>query len=165
MGKRGPLPKNHALKVLSGTVPMTKELIQEINAPFDFPTAPEHFNTRERRAWVDTINLLKPLKLLSRVDVAIMGAYCCAFVRWQDAEKEIQNMQSIKTGLCTTTKTGKIIGINPLITISRAAQQDMVAYAVQLGMSPSARLKMVVSVGKIIEDNPFSKLKSGDNGK
>jgi hypothetical protein len=36
----------------------------------------------------------------------------------------------------------------------------MVFYAAQLGMTPASRIKMVAGVSKIIEQNPFMKIKA-----
>lgn len=160
MGRRGPLPKNHALKVLHGTEPITAEVVEDLKEPFVPPEMPAHFNSREVDAWNRTVELIRPMMALKKVDSAVLGAYCSAFVRWQDSEKQIQRAKSIKDGLCVLDKKGKPRGISPLVLISRDAQRDMVFYAAQLGMTPASRIKMVAGVGKIIEQNPFMKIKA-----
>jgi len=160
MGRRGPLPKNPALRALHGTEPLTKEVAAELSAPAVFPDMPSHFNPREVEAWNKTIEIVRPMMTLRKVDGAVLGAYCSAFVRWQDAEKQIQLARSVKEGLCLVDKQGKPRAINPLIAISRDAQRDMIFYAAHLGMTPSSRIKMVAEVGKIVEQNPFMKIKA-----
>jgi P27 family predicted phage terminase small subunit len=162
MGKRGPLPKNHYSKVLSGTEPITKEFTEIVNSPTYIPAMPDHFIEKERKAWSETINLLKPLRIINPSDKAIIGAYCCAFIRWQDAENEIHKAKTVKEGYCTINGKGKITGISPFIRISREAQQDMVYYAAQLGMTPTSRIKIASCVGDAIKKNPFLKLKEGN---
>jgi len=159
MGRRGPLPKNPALKVLSGKAPLTKASMQEINEPFSPPAVPAHFSARERAVWDETIKLLKPLKVLKNTDSAVLGAYCSAYVRWEDAEKEIQKTKTKQSRFLMAAKDGKAGGINPLIRLSRDAQKDMLHYATMLSMTPAARLKMVATKGKEEEKNPFEKLK------
>lgn len=159
MGRRGPLPKNPALKVLSGKAPLTKAALQQINEPFSPPTVPTHFSVRERAVWDETIKLLQPLKVLKNTDSAVLGAYCSAYVRWQDAEKEIQKTKTKQSRFMIKGKDGKSHGINPLISISRDAEKDMLHYATMLSMTPAARLKMVTVKGKDEEKNPFEKLK------
>src|SRR5574343_604910 len=160
MGKRGPLPKNKALQVLHGTAPLTTEIFGELKEEFIPPPMPGHFSEREIEAWNKTIELLRPGMALRKIDGAVLGAYCSAFVRWQDAEKQIQKARSIKDGLCILDKKGKPRSISPLIIISRDAQRDMVFYAAQLGMTPASRIKMVSGASKIIEKNPFVKIKA-----
>ncbi len=160
MGKRGPFPKSKALQVLHGSKPLTMENIKELNETIIPPEMPNHFNEREVEAWKKTIELLQSSRTLKEIDGAVLGAYCSAFVRWQDAEKQIQKAKSIKNGLCILDKKGKPKKISPLITISRDAQRDMVFFAAQLGMTPASRIKMASDVGKLIEKNPFMKIKT-----
>jgi len=160
MGRRGPLPKNRALKVLSGKLPITKEAIAELNEPFVPPAIPEHLSKRERAVWNETIRLLQPLKVLKNIDAAVLGAYCSSYVRWQDAEQEIQSSGSVLSGLCLFGKDGNVQSINPLVLISRDAKKDMVFYATHLAMTPSARLKMVSGISKVVEKNPFMAIKA-----
>ena len=160
MGKRGPLPKNHVLKVLNGSEPLNSKDVAELKEEFIPPNMPEHFNEREIIIWDKTIDLLRFAMILRKVDGSVLGAYCSAFVRWQDTERKIQDAPSILEGLCILGIDGSPKSINPLILISRDAQRDMVFYAAQLGMTPASRIKMVAGVSKIIEQNPFIKIKA-----
>jgi P27 family predicted phage terminase small subunit len=160
MGRRGPMKKSMALKVLNGSEPLTKEKVEDLQEQFIPPEIPKHFNKREIETWNKTIELLRFNLTLRKVDGSVLGAYCSAFVRWQDTEKEIQKSKSIKDGLCILDDNGKPKSINPLVIISRDAQRDMVFYAAQLGMTPASRIKMVAGVSKIIEQNPFIKIKA-----
>jgi len=160
MGRRGPLPKNKALKVLSGKAPITKEALEVLNEDFVPPAPPPHFSGRELEIWKTTIALLLPLRILKSVDSSVIGAYCSAYVKWESAEKEIQSSGSALEGLCVLNDDGNPRGINPLVILSRDAQRDMVFYAAQIGMTPASRLKMVSGAVKAIEKNPFSKIKA-----
>jgi len=160
MGTRGPKPKNQVLKILHGTEPFNTPAVAELKEEFIPPDMPKHFNEREIIVWDKTIDLLCFAMILRKVDGSVLGAYCSAFVRWQDTEKQIQKAKSIKEGLCVLDKNGKPKSISPLILISRDAQRDMVFYAAQLGMTPASRIKMVAGVSKIIEQNPFIKIKA-----
>ncbi len=159
MGRRGPLPKSKSLQALHGTAPLTAEVLEDLNEEFISPDMPGHFTRAEAEAWDKTIELLRPITKLKKIDIGVLGAYCSAFVRWQSAEKEIHKSKSPNHGLCIYGEGGTL-KVHPLVTISRDAQRDMVFYAAQLGMTPASRVKMVSGVGKIIEKNPFVKLKS-----
>ena len=157
MGKRGPLPKNKALQILHGTAPLSAEVLEGMNEEFIEPDRPVHFTKQEIEAWDKTIELLRPITALKKIDVAVLGAYCSAFVRWQTAEKELYKNKT-SPDLCVFGEGGP--KINPLVTISRDAQRDMVFYAAQLGMTPASRIKMVSNGSKVIERNPFVKLRA-----
>ncbi len=143
--------------MLHGTAPLTAEVVDELNEEFIPPQMPGHFTKKEVEAWNTTVELLRPMMALKKIDAAVLGAYCSAFVRWQTAEKEICKT-NVHGGLCIFGEGG--LKINPLVTISRDAQRDMVFYAAQLGMTPASRIKMVSGAGKIIEKNPFVKIKA-----
>ena len=160
MPGQGRKPKSRAMRVLSGQLPLTKDVVKELTEPFVAPDIPSHLNERERVIWQDTLQLLQPLRVLKSVDIAVLGAYCTSFARWQDAEREIQASETIKDGLCVIGKNGTAKSINPLVIISREAQKDMVYFASQLAMTPAARLKMVSGVSKVVEKNPFMTLRA-----
>jgi len=158
MGKRGPMPKGKALQVLHGTQPLTAEVVEVINEEFVAPEMPSHFKKELAKAWNKTIELLRPMMTLRSEDGTVLAAYCSAFVRWQTAEKELCNSKEPHKGLCVKGVEG--LKVNPLVTISRDAQRDMVFYAAQLGMTPASRIKMASGASKVIERNPFIKLRS-----
>lgn len=159
MGKRGPVPKKNFLKAMSGNLPMTKDNMADtmINI-FTPPDAPEHLSPEEKMIWDRTLELLRPLKHLEVIDGAILGAYCCSYVRWCDAEKELRKAANKqKKGLVTIGANGTWV-TNPLVNISRRAQADMVTFAAQLGMTPAARLRVVIQKPSK-EENPFENIK------
>lgn len=165
MGKRGPVPKKTFLKVLSGNLSLQKKLMEDGQTQqFNPPPVPKNLSAEEKNIWDQTVELLKPLKHLENIDGAILAAYCCSYVRWAAAEKEIQksSKKSAIFGLLATGANGGAV-INPLVNISRRAQADMVTYAAQLGMTPAARLRIQM-VKDEPKENPFQKLKN-DNKK
>jgi P27 family predicted phage terminase small subunit len=161
MGKEGPIPKKKALKVLSGKLPLKKEHLQELHVEdFAPPELPEYLTPDEKEVWLRTVELLRPLRILEKIDGAVLCAYCCSYVRWQKAEKEIrkESSKSAKAGLVSLGANGGYV-INPLVNISRRCQADMVAYAAQLGMTPAARMRVQMDKPKPA-DNPFERLKN-----
>jgi len=146
------MPKSKALQMLHGTMPLKAEVVEELKEEFAPPEKPKHFEKEESDAWDKTVELLRPMMTLRKVDIAVLGAYCSSFVRWQKAEKELSG-----ANLTVGGKEGP--KVNPLVTISRDAQRDMVFYAAQLGMTPASRIKMSTGATKIIERNPWVKLR------
>ena len=159
MGKRGPMPKKKILKVLSGKLPLKKEYGTDFVVEFNPPLPPDSLTTDERNIWNKTLELLKPLRVIEEIDAAVLAAYVCSYVRWQDAEREIQkaSKQGKKYGLVSIGAAGGLV-TNPIILISRRCQSDMVTYAAQLGMTPAARLRIQV-VKDNQPSNPFQRLK------
>jgi P27 family predicted phage terminase small subunit len=162
MGKRGPLPKKKHLKDLS-RAPLTKERMQEVARIYlhtDPPDPPAHLTKEELKVWNETIDLLKPAGILQRIDAAVLAAYCCSYARWNLAESEIKEEAKkgyTLSGLVSEGANNQLV-VHPLINISRRERADMILFANQLGMTPSARMRIDTQPPKETE-NPFAALK------
>lgn len=161
MGKRGPMPKKNHLKVMSGNLPLKKEFDDFQIENLNIPKVPDHLSKEERRIWRQTIDILRPYGVIEDIDGAILAAFCCSYVRWSTSEKEIQRLSANNAVSGLLIKNARGAAINPLVIVSRRAQADAIAYAAQLGMTPSARLRLDTgeadkTVKKI---NMFEKLK------
>jgi P27 family predicted phage terminase small subunit len=163
MGKRGFVPKNKALRVLSGQLPVTTENMKDLDTQFEPPKPPSHFEENEIKIWNTTIELLRGMCVIEKIDQAVLGAYCDAFAKWQMSEREIIKLKRRKgiKALLVLGGNGNMT-VHPWVTFSKAAQKDMVFYASQLGMTPAARLR-VQAVPQRQSSNPFIKLKAGND--
>lgn len=71
------------------------------------------------------------------IDEAVLSAYCTAYARYVEAEMEIKR---IGTSIIMD-KSGKIQP-HPYLSISERASVQMLAYARELGLTPSSRLRL-----------------------
>jgi P27 family predicted phage terminase small subunit len=80
------------------------------------------------------------MRLLTKVDVAMLSASCVSFGRWRAAEEAIARMarHDEHTGalLVMTDEGAKR---NPLIRIANDSARDMRRYAGEFGVMPAAR--------------------------
>ena len=98
------------------------------------------------------------LGILTGVDRAALAAYCQAWGRWRQAERALAAMAALDpvTGaLMIKTKEGNAIQ-NPLVGVANKAMADMVRYAAEFGMTPSARTRVQAAAGGQADD-PASK--------
>lgn len=153
-GRRGPPRDAPHLKLISGT----NRADQAATGPIEIcdgsdPLAPDHLTEDELMEWTAAINLLRPMGLLSGADVGILTAYVISKCIIRDASFLIR-----AEGLLSLGASGTNIP-NPLIGIRNRAMNDLVSYAVQLGMTPAARLRLnaEVSTKKV---NRFEHLKN-----
>jgi P27 family predicted phage terminase small subunit len=165
MGKRGPIPKTQALKALSGQIPLKRDVFHSLVSDIKTPSYPKHFNKDEKKVWKTTLDLLKGARILEEKDEAILAAYCYSVVKWRKAEQEIRRLEKISSldMFLSEGATGTKIA-NPLLTISRRFAADMVTYAAQLGMTPSARLRVQIADAPK-KSNPFRNLKALNHDK
>ncbi|WP_223428545.1 phage terminase small subunit P27 family [Tateyamaria pelophila] len=102
---------------------------------------------------------LTALKILSVLDRGALAAYCQAYGRWNAAETALALMaakDAVTDGLVIRTKSGNLIQ-NPLVGTANKAMADMVRYAAEFGLTPSARTR-VSGLDVTAEPNPFAAL-------
>jgi P27 family predicted phage terminase small subunit len=82
--------------------------------------------------------------VLAKTDRAALGAYCQAYGRWQQAEAALSLMaarDNVTRGLMINTTNGNAVQ-NPLVGTANKAMADMVRFAAEFGMTPSARTRI-----------------------
>jgi P27 family predicted phage terminase small subunit len=87
------------------------------------------------------------LGLLTNLDVASLAAYCQAYARWVIAETrcaEMAERDELTSGLMIKTTNGNVVQ-NPLVGTARRAAADMVRYASEFGLTPSARARLALN--------------------
>ena len=137
-----------ALKLLKnnpGKRPLPKN---EPKPKVKIPTAPGHLPGPAKTEWKRVSKELYNLGLLSGVDRAALAAYCQCYARWRRAETELNKLEksskSIHGALVSVTSNGNLIQ-NPLVGIANTAMKDMIKYAAEFGMTPSARTRIEAS--------------------
>ena len=87
---------------------------------------------------------LHKLGLLSNIDRASLAAYCSSYGLWIRAMRKLRKKELDDPeygGLLSFSAKGNIMS-EPLVGIANKAAADMVRYAEQFGMTPSARARV-----------------------
>ena len=130
--RSGPRPKPAELKVLAGN-PGKRRLPKQKAKPAAGAVAPEWLTPYARKEWERIAALLKPLGLLTDVDVIALAAYCEAVSIFRKATEEIE-----KDGITTEAGNGTTIPY-PAVQIQRSAMKVIREFAVEFGLSPASR--------------------------
>jgi P27 family predicted phage terminase small subunit len=140
----GRKPKPTHLKLVTGN-PGKRPLPQaEAKVAPARPSPPPHLSDEAKVEWGRVSEDLFKVGLLSDVDRAALAAYCQAYARWVQAERAITEMakrDQLTGGLMIRTSNGNAIQ-NPLVGTVNKAAADMVRYAAEFGMTPSARSRI-----------------------
>lgn len=99
--------------------------------------------------WQRISSELAALGLMTNLDRGVLTAYCDAYGRWAKAKRLMNNAAALDPatgGMVIVTMQGNRIQ-NPLLGIVNKAAADMVRYAAEFGMTPSARSR--VNGGKV----------------
>ncbi|HHX91365.1 MAG TPA: phage terminase small subunit P27 family, partial [Paracoccus sp.] len=121
----------------------------------EIPTVPGFLSEEAQAEWARVCVQLYNQGVLSQVDRAALAAYCQAYGRWQQAEEALSLMgerDRVTKGMMIKTTNGNAVQ-NPLVGTANKAMADMMRYATEFGMTPSARSRITASMPD--EDDPF----------
>ena len=139
----GTKPQPTYLKLIKGTRKSRINKAEPMPAPA-LPAAPDHLNDEAKVEWKRVAEDLFRLGVLTEIDRVVLAAYCQAYGRWSRAEAVLAEMakrDELTGGLMVRTISGNAIQ-NPMVGIANKAMADMVRYATELGMTPSARTRI-----------------------
>ena len=145
---RRPMPTH--LKILRGN-PGHRALPQNEPQPAPYEAPPEPPTFLQGYAcdeWYRVAEELSRIGLLTVIDVTPLAAYCQAYARWRTAEETIAEMakrDGVLHGLMLKTRNGTPIQ-NPLVITAAKAANDMIRYAVEFGLTPSARARIASAI-------------------
>src|SRR5690606_29552019 len=118
------------------------------------PKPPEFLSDEAKVEWGRVSEELYNIGILTGIDRAALAAYCQAYARWAQAEAAIAQMaerDQLTGGLMIKTTKGNVIQ-NPLVGAANKAAADMVRYAAEFGMTPSARSRIRAEKGEEDDD-------------
>jgi len=156
MPPRGPKSKPTNIKLVTGTARSHRLNPNEPKPEVATPKPPEHLTDAARAEWDRVVVDLVTLKILTDLDRAALAAYCQAYGRWSAAETALARMadkDAVTDGLIVRTKSGNLIQ-NPLVGAANKAMADMVRYAAEFGLTPSARTRICAEGRDTAMDDP-----------
>ncbi len=107
--------------------------------PAALPRCPAHLSATARKEWRRLAKPLHDMGLVSTIDRAALAAYCQAYGRWVEAEQKLK-----ETPTLLKTPSG-YAQQSPWLSISNKQLELMGRYMAELGLSPSARRRVVSS--------------------
>lgn len=155
---QGRKPKPTNLKLIAGTDRADRRNDAEPKPAPALPAPPAFLSDEAKAEWTRTADQLYQLGILSKIDRAALGAYCQAYGRWEQAERALARMaerDAVTHGMMIKTTNGNAVQ-NPLLGTANKAMADMMRYAAEFGMTPSARARIKAEpLGE--EDDPAQK--------
>ena len=143
----GTKPKPTALKLIEGNKGKRTHQKKEAVIALCEPTPPAFLCDDAKVEWGRVCSALFSAGLMTELDRAALSAYCAAYGRWAQAERAINAMagkDGINAALLIKTKEGNAIQ-NPLVGIANKARADVVRFAAEFGMTPSARTRVTAT--------------------
>ena len=159
MAITGPKPKPTKLKILEGN-PGKRSL--NLNEPNPLPIAPECPNwllDEAKKEWNRLAPELERLGLLTIIDKAAFAGYCQSYAKWKAAEEFIKK-NGTTYRIPKTDKSGKVVSVYiasfPEVVIANQSLNQIKAFAVEFGLTPSSRGRIYLPGEK--PDDEFDEL-------
>ena len=141
MATRGRKPTPTAIKELEGNPGKRPLNANEPKPKKKAPACPKWLNEDAKREWRRLVKQLEALGVLTELDMAVFATYCDAFARWKEAEEFLS-----ERGLFFITPSGYPQQF-PQVAISQNYARLMNRCAEQLGLTPSARSRIIAGNG------------------
>ena len=142
MGKRGPQPKPHALKVIEGN-PGKRPIVAPGVVVDGEPFIPDDLHDHAIEC-IEMIKRMMPPKLFGEVDGFALSAYATAYA-WHRHCRHTMNDPNFEPMI--KGSTGKSMRPNPYFKLLREQSDQMRAWGTRLGLDPAARQALVAGVG------------------
>ena len=152
----GRKPKPTHLKLVTGNPGKRKLNTAEAKPKKALPPPPDALDDFAKHEWTRTAADLNKLGLLTTLDHAALAAYCQAystFVQARAAIKRMAALDPVTHGLMIKTSNGNAIQ-NPLVGTANKAANDMVRFAAEFGMTPSARSRIAAGAAAREDEDP-----------
>ena len=156
---RGRKPRPTHLKLVTGNPGKRALNHDEPQLAAGLPAPPPELSEDAQTEWRRVAARLRKAGMLTTLDRAALAAYCQAFGRWRQAERALAKMAELDPttgGLLIKTKEGNAIQ-NPLVGVANKAMADMVRYATEFGMTPSARSRIQTDPSGAGNEDPARK--------
>lgn len=151
----GPAPKPTSLKISEGN-PGKRPLNRREPKPRQRrPKAPAHLSAGALREWRRVVRMLTPMGVLTEAEADVLAVYAQTYDIWVQASEQLA-----RTGLLVANAHGTPMR-NPLLKVVDDAIRTMQRCMGELGMTPSARTRLVATRD---DEDPFDAFLSADHG-
>ena len=143
----GRKPKPTAIKELEGNPGRRKLNKREPKANSGLPVCPTWLLPEAKNEWKRLCKKLNQMGVLTTIDKTAFIAYCQSYARWKEAQEHLES-----EGAVYVSEKG-MQRPSPWVDISNSAQRLMLQFAIEFGLTPSARSKIVADIEPITGDD------------
>ncbi len=139
MAPRGPAPTPKVIQLAKGNPGQRKLNDEEPEPEVEAPPCPDFLSDYAREEWESIVPILLRNGLLTVLDGAALAAYCQAYGRWREAEKQLALY-----GMVVKMGDKGYEGKSPWLQIADKAMKQIEVFVARFGMSPSDRTRIHV---------------------
>jgi P27 family predicted phage terminase small subunit len=138
MGRRGPMPKPVALRILEGN-PGKRPIRAKATAPRGAVTCPEWLTAEARAEWRRLAPALTRAGLLTPLDRSAFATYCQSFARWKECQRVLE-----ESGPLYLSATGRLLE-RPEVGMAQRLAKEVREIGTDFGLSPASRGRLEVN--------------------
>lgn len=153
MATAGRKPKPAAIKKLEGN-PGKREIKEDVKGTGKAPKCPNWLMPDAKAEWKRLISIFESVGVIDEIDLNAFAGYCQSYARWKEAEEFLS-----KEGLVFRTPSGYVQQW-PQVSIARQNKTDMLKFATEFGLTPSARTRISLFSKENNDVDPMEKLLS-----
>jgi len=145
MGQRGPSKKPYEIKELEGFPGGRNKAAPPAVVPkkqIKIPIAPRCLCKRGKSVWKQLCKQLVELNLLTGLDHFILTRYCDMYVKWQDAQEEL-NLGMVQE--VTTKEGGAYYQTSPYFSIYKNLNTSLRQIEREFGLTLAARSSITIA--------------------
>lgn len=155
MATRGRKPKPTAIKELEGNPGKRPLNANEPKPAKKAPACPKWLDAEARKEWRRLAKKLENLGVLTDLDMGVFATYCNAYARRKEADEFIS-----QHGTVVRTPSGYLQQL-PQVSIAQTYAKLMNKCAEQLGLTPSARSRIIADAPRTADINEMEALLGG----
>lgn len=139
-GRSGRPRKPTAIKKMNGSYRPSTSAKNEVSFPVVRLQAPEWLDERAQEEWDRIVPLLDSVRVLTEPDLLALASYCSAASVAINATIAYQ-----KEGLIKKAPKGSVFGpkVNPMVKVAQEARAQCLRFAIEFGLTPAARSRIV----------------------
>jgi len=126
-----------AIKLLNGNPGKRPLNRREPKPRIRKPKPPAHLSDTERAEWRRVLRILEPFGVVTEAEADILAMYVAGYAQWVECRRAIE-----QKGLIVLSEKGTAMR-NPLLKVADDAQRTMLRCMSELGLTPSARVRLV----------------------
>ncbi|KKK70701.1 hypothetical protein LCGC14_2921340, partial [marine sediment metagenome] len=132
MSRPGPPPQPTKLRLLRGNPGKRRINKREPKPEPKIPACPEWLNDEAKAIWMETVTVLKEMRILTRCDRQALTVYCETYAQWKEAVQWLHENGQI-CAIRDEKGAVKCMQAWPQISIARNCLQTLRAYQQEFG--------------------------------
>lgn len=130
-----------ALKLLDGTINVTRQNKDEPERTFAIPDPPKHLSKEQRAAWKLFAEKISTMRITTEEDFAALEMLACRWAHYQELQAKLRTKDGM-TYETTTANGSRMIRPRPELTMLQTVEHALLGLLGRFGLTPADRQRV-----------------------